>query len=75
MAILARGDCRGCPPERLWNQAEYGAARLWLVLDRRRRMGEGRAVGVLDSAKKLQVRLIISIVITTLTNKKYFARS
>ena len=28
-----------------WNRSR-SAARLWLVLDRRRRMGEGRAAGV-----------------------------
>jgi hypothetical protein len=51
-AMLARGDCRPRAP-RLpagapRNQAEHGAARLWLVLDRRRRMGEGRALGLLE---------------------------
>ena len=29
------------------SQAEHGAARLWLVLDRRLRMGEGSASGVI----------------------------
>ena len=33
------------PPERPRSQAERGAARLRLVLDRRRRMGEGSAAG------------------------------
>ena len=34
------------PPPAARSQAEHGAARLWLVLDRRRRMGEGSAAGV-----------------------------
>jgi hypothetical protein len=41
-----RGACLAHPAGAPRRQGEYGAARLWLVLDRRRRMGEGRAVGV-----------------------------
>ena len=57
-ATTPRRRCRAlralsCPPARgdsparaARSQAEHGAARLWLVLDRRRRMGEGSAAGV-----------------------------
>ena len=31
----------GCPAAAAPSQAEHGLARLWLVLDRRRRMGAG----------------------------------
>jgi hypothetical protein len=41
-AVIAEASARrGRPLER-------PAARLWLVLDRRRRMGEGRALGLLE---------------------------
>jgi uncharacterized protein DUF4071 len=44
-ALTCRPERRGCRARAPRSQAEHGAAWRWLVLDRRRRMGEGSAQG------------------------------
>jgi hypothetical protein len=44
-ALTCHPESRGCLARAPRSQAEHGAAWRWLVLDRRRRMGEGSAHG------------------------------
>jgi hypothetical protein len=44
-ALMCHPERRGCLARAPRSQAEHGAAWRWLVLDRRRRMGEGSAQG------------------------------
>ena len=44
-ALTCHPERRGCLARAPRSQAEHGAAWRWLVLDRRRRMGEGSAQG------------------------------